>query len=528
MTFKVDQNHGNEKKVEYEKMAVGSRNGNEGNGVEEVIENRIYVGGVPTWMDENQLHEYFTKFGQVEHVTIIDKSYTQQYSTNRYGFITFRSCSLHAVKKLLYNTDPQELKVQGGRTLTVGPAKKGRNKYGPSNWAGGRGGDGHGYYVDHRRRPVHHHQWVKRGDKGPHQEERIIPPRKREDKSIDGGDDSKSNTDRVEEFPDGPEVQVQGPAMEPFLGPPADMSTMVMPPQYQQPMPVGGQPGYEYPGMMYPPLPYPSIQSIHPPMMTPQGYTGYYDYSYSEQFMIMPSYQGGGAVYWPGASVPVLYPSNPHPQCYSQPGLGYYPPMDYSLLQQPQPVDILSDSGYHDLTSTSTASGSILYGGDVSQVQESSGVHQNQGLEKEMDSSPILNLSHVLNNPEAVQGQMAAPTDAVMKQQHPMFSTQMGMDRTRCYNTPYKQFTQFTGGQHLDPQGNKFPFVNKGGKPRRHSVKEVLQRNEKIQDSMTIIQPSNQDDREMNTKRDQPQKRLQTENQPDLLRDSLHQNLIIK
>ena len=42
MTFKVDQNH--EKKVEYEKMQmVGSRN--EGNGVEEVIENRIYVGG---------------------------------------------------------------------------------------------------------------------------------------------------------------------------------------------------------------------------------------------------------------------------------------------------------------------------------------------------------------------------------------------------------------------------------------------------------------------------------------------------
>ena len=42
MTFKVDQNHGNEKKVDYEKMD-GPRN--EGNGIEEVIENRIYVGG---------------------------------------------------------------------------------------------------------------------------------------------------------------------------------------------------------------------------------------------------------------------------------------------------------------------------------------------------------------------------------------------------------------------------------------------------------------------------------------------------
>ena len=161
-------------------------------------------------MNENQLHEYFTKFGQVEHVTIIDKSYTQQYSTNRYGFITFRSCSLHAVKKLLYNTDPQELKVQGGRTLTVGPAKKGR-KYGPNNWAGGRGGDGnHGYYVDHRRRPVHQ-QWMKRGDKGPHQDERVVGPRKREDKSTDGGDDSKSNTDHGEEAPEGPEGAAGGP-----------------------------------------------------------------------------------------------------------------------------------------------------------------------------------------------------------------------------------------------------------------------------------------------------------------------------
>lgn len=317
--------------------------------------------------------------------------------------------------------------------------------------------------------------------------------------------------------------------MENFLGPPVDMSAMVLPPQYQPPVPIGGQPGYEYPGMLYPPLPYPSIQNMHPPMMTSQGYTGYYDYSYSEQFMIMPSYQGGGAMYWPGASVPVLYPSNPHPQCYSQPGLGYYTPMDYSLLQQqPLPVDILSDSGYHDLTSTSNASGSILYGGDVSQVQESTEVHQNQRLEKEMDSSPILNLSHVLHNSEAVQGQLPPSSEALMKQQPQMSNNPMVMDRTRCYNTPYKQFTQFAGGQYLDPQGNRFPFVKGSKQPRRQSIKDVLQRNEKQQDSMTIIQPSNQDEREIITKRDQPQKRLQTENQPDLLRDSLHQNLIIK
>ena len=42
MTFKLDQNHGNEKKGDYERMD-GPRT--DGNGGEEVIENRIYVGG---------------------------------------------------------------------------------------------------------------------------------------------------------------------------------------------------------------------------------------------------------------------------------------------------------------------------------------------------------------------------------------------------------------------------------------------------------------------------------------------------
>ena len=476
-------------------------------------------------MNEEQLHQYFTRFGQVEHVTIIDKSsFCHQYTTNRYGFITFKSCSLHAVKKLLHNTDPVDLKVQGGRTLTVGPAKKGR-KFGHNNWSGGRGGDGHGhgYYVDHRRRPVHH-QWIRRGDKVPHQDERNVLPRKREDKSADGGDDSKSNTDQAEELPDGANIQPQGSVI------PVDMSAMVFPVPYpQQPMASAGQPGYDYSGMMYPPLPYPSMQqSLYPPMMTSQGYTGYYDYSYSEQFMIMPGYPGGGPMYWPGASLPVLYPSNSQVPCYNQPGLGYYPPLDYNLFQ-PQPVDILSDSGFHDLTSASIPNGSILYGGDITQVQETSAANQSQGLEKE-EGSPILNLSHVLNNPEAAQGQpMPQSLDSMMKQQQMFNQHQMSSnnDRTRCYNTPYKQFTPFTGGHHLDPQGNKFPFV-KGSKVRRHSGKDVLQRNEKQFDSMTIIQPSSQDDREINTKRDQPQKRLQTENQPDLLKDSLHQNLMIK
>ena len=42
MTFKLDQNHENEKKVDYNKMDGSC---SDGNGGEEVIENRIYVGG---------------------------------------------------------------------------------------------------------------------------------------------------------------------------------------------------------------------------------------------------------------------------------------------------------------------------------------------------------------------------------------------------------------------------------------------------------------------------------------------------
>ena len=42
MTFKLDQNHENEKKVDYD-MMDGPRS--DVNGGEEVIENRIYVGG---------------------------------------------------------------------------------------------------------------------------------------------------------------------------------------------------------------------------------------------------------------------------------------------------------------------------------------------------------------------------------------------------------------------------------------------------------------------------------------------------
>ena len=47
----------------------------------DVIDNRVYVGGVPVWMNEPDLFNYFLKFGQVETAIIIDKSV--QSSINR-------------------------------------------------------------------------------------------------------------------------------------------------------------------------------------------------------------------------------------------------------------------------------------------------------------------------------------------------------------------------------------------------------------------------------------------------------------
>ena len=61
-----------------------------------IIENRIYVGGVPTKMSEPELFSYFSKFGEVDNAIIIDKS--TAYNTNRYGFITFKAGSAGAVR----------------------------------------------------------------------------------------------------------------------------------------------------------------------------------------------------------------------------------------------------------------------------------------------------------------------------------------------------------------------------------------------------------------------------------------------
>ena len=80
-------------------------------------------------MEDTDLFEYFSKYGEVENAVVLDRSSEQ--GANRYGFVTFSTSSQASVKKLLQEIDQKELTVTGGRTLTVGPARqKTWNKYG--------------------------------------------------------------------------------------------------------------------------------------------------------------------------------------------------------------------------------------------------------------------------------------------------------------------------------------------------------------------------------------------------------------
>ena len=80
-------------------------------------------------MEDPDLFDYFSKYGEVEKAVVLDRSSEQ--GANRYGFVTFSTSSQASVKKLLQEIDQKELTVTGGRTLTVGPARqKTWNKYG--------------------------------------------------------------------------------------------------------------------------------------------------------------------------------------------------------------------------------------------------------------------------------------------------------------------------------------------------------------------------------------------------------------
>ena len=172
MTSKASsmQHAAHDKMPEYERQQHSHHRGGQGQGHnngsdhsgsgDDVIENRIYVGGVPPKMNEQDLANYFSRYGNVEHVTVIDK--TTNLNVNRYGFITFSPCSVGAVNTLLHHTDPAELVLPGGRTLTIGPAKQ-KLRQRPGHWFSG-GREDRGQNGEYRRRYNHHQPWGRRTD----------------------------------------------------------------------------------------------------------------------------------------------------------------------------------------------------------------------------------------------------------------------------------------------------------------------------------------------------------------------------
>lgn len=458
-------------------------------GGDEVLDNRIYVGGVPQWMQDNDLNEYFAKYGDVEHAVVIDKSNDQ--GPNRYGFVTFKAGSVATVKKLLYEIDPAELTVTGGRTLTLGPARQ-KHWGRPGGWHhGGRyHHDGQG---DRPRRP-HQQSWGRRGDHrapgdGHHHAYRKKEERPRTMSERESGKDCV-RTDQLYHQAHLPETSVVPPAHIPF----GDMSHPMMMSQPSS-VPYPGYPDSSAANM----YPSPYFATLPPNL-------GYMEY-YQDQMMTMPAQYYSQT--YAGMYYPVMYPPAPGYFNQQQP---LYPPQ---YLPQ-QPLENMSDSGFHDLTGGNTS----LFYQDTSvypqmMPQEMMSPGQDHRA-PECEVSPILNMSSILNTgaggPEPGQypgGQPGAPGE-------------LG-GRTRCFNTPYKQFAPFTSGHHLDPMGNKFPFRGPGKGGRRYSQSQDdalaggFMRNDARGES--IIQPPTNDVNE-NQKRD-PMITKRLENQPDILQDSL-------
>ena len=95
----------------------------------EVVNNRIYVGGLGDCIGERDLFHFFSKFGPVQHVGII----TTGGYTKGYGFVTFHNSEV--VGRILGNPEKENL-VLKGRKLFVGAARQRASLM--ANW-GGRG-----------------------------------------------------------------------------------------------------------------------------------------------------------------------------------------------------------------------------------------------------------------------------------------------------------------------------------------------------------------------------------------------------
>ena len=211
--------------------------------------------------------------------------------------------------------------------------------------------------------------------------------------------------------------------------------------------------GYEHPPVHPTNTMYPGAYPTH---MQPAYYGtyGFYDYSCSEQMMVMAQ---GGAYYNQLGPYPDLYSQqyNTYPEQYLQ---NYY-------LQQPQPLDYsmsgyiqpqLQDSGFLELSGQSL-------GGQGAQPQYTESSNLGGSRESEVEDSPVLNMSHAISGKEGGRGLANGHLPSENRRSRTQQEAQADhgsagrVRATRPISTPYKQFHPFNGG-YPDPQGNRFPF----------------------------------------------------------------------
>lgn len=91
----------------------------------------LYVGNLDYSVSENELREFFSKFGTVENAKLITDRYTGQ--SKGFGFVEFSS--KEEAEAAIEESNGKEL---NGRSMKVNFS---RQKEGGGNAGGGRGGD---------------------------------------------------------------------------------------------------------------------------------------------------------------------------------------------------------------------------------------------------------------------------------------------------------------------------------------------------------------------------------------------------
>ena len=294
-------------------------------------------------------------------------------------------------------------------------------------------------------------------------------------------------------------VVAQQPSMESFQPVPVEMMV-----QQQQMVSMGM--GYELP----PAYPANTIMpNAFPVTMPPAHYGayGFYDYSFSEQMMIMPpgaAYYNQVGPYQDLYSQQYNYLQDQYLQNYSQ------QPFDcsmaaYTMPPQAQP---LSDSGYFDLSGQSFA-------GQYHHPVETSIIG---GKESDVGDSPVLNMSQAFSGkaPEMrlANSQEDAPKDS---------SPGAGIRAARPISTPYKQFHPFNGG-YLDPQGNRFPF----NRNTKHVRKFSSSRSEQGQGPIIKPPPVGVKEEREVAKREERKRHVSDSSAVDQLQQTMHNKLAIK